>query len=245
MPKATQLLSNAWALYKQHFVLFGKIYILPIIAMPFLGLLLLPAEGTPQFYFIGALVIIATILINAAAFIALTKAVSEPTIATFKTAYQAAFPLILSYLWVSILVGATVFLGLLLLIVPAIIFGIWFSMTQFMVIFEGKRGVNAMQASRELVKGHFFEILKKLLFLFVVMVVISFIIYAPLTLILGGQENVTYIVIDALVTFVIAQISIIYIYQIYQSLKSLSGEYATTTQNDTVAQQQPLQTDSM
>jgi hypothetical protein len=47
--------------------------------------------------------------------------------------------------------------GLLLLIVPAFIFAVWFSFTQFIVILEGKRGAQALQASREFVTGKFWK----------------------------------------------------------------------------------------
>jgi hypothetical protein len=47
--------------------------------------------------------------------------------------------------------------GLLLLVVPMFIFAIWFGMSQFMVIFEGKRGLDALSASHELVRGRFWS----------------------------------------------------------------------------------------
>ena len=45
--------------------------------------------------------------------------------------------------------------GFFLLVIPMFIFVIWFGMSQFMVIFEEKRGLDALNASHTLVKGRF------------------------------------------------------------------------------------------
>ncbi len=45
--------------------------------------------------------------------------------------------------------------GFFLLVIPMFIFAIWFGMSQFMVVFEGKRGLDALSASHTLVKGRF------------------------------------------------------------------------------------------
>mgnify|MGYP001570115809 CR=1 FL=1 len=47
--------------------------------------------------------------------------------------------------------------GFLLLVIPAFLFAVWFCFAQFAVIFEGKRGMDALQASKDMVKGKFWK----------------------------------------------------------------------------------------
>lgn len=58
---------------------------------------------------------------------------------------------------VSLLYSLIVFGGILLLIVPGIIFLVWFACAQYAVILDGKRGWNAFTFSKSLTKGRFFR----------------------------------------------------------------------------------------
>lgn len=61
-----------------------------------------------------------------------------------------------------------VFVGLVLLIVPGIIFAVWFSFSRFVVIKEGLGVRASLKRSRELVRGRFWPILGRYLVFFVV-----------------------------------------------------------------------------
>jgi hypothetical protein len=52
--------------------------------------------------------------------------------------------------------------GTLLLIIPGIIFAVWYSFTSYAVIFEVLKGLNAMRASKSLVVGRWWPILWRL-----------------------------------------------------------------------------------
>lgn len=69
---------------------------------------------------------------------------------SFKVAFQKYFP----YLLVFILVTLVVFGGILLLIVPGIIFMVWFLFFEYPVILEDRRGTSAMRRSKQLVQGN-------------------------------------------------------------------------------------------
>ncbi|KKP59612.1 MAG: hypothetical protein UR53_C0001G0112 [Candidatus Magasanikbacteria bacterium GW2011_GWC2_34_16] len=73
--------------------------------------------------------------------------------ATFKENLNAT----IGYLWPAIYTGALVLLivlcGSLLFIIPGIIFGLWYTFTFYAIIFENKKGVAALKASKELVAG--------------------------------------------------------------------------------------------
>lgn len=72
-----------------------------------------------------------------------------------KAAYKKLFPL----LGASILIGLATLGGFLLFIIPGIIFSTWFSLTFFVIFDENLGPVAAMKRSKELVSGHFFEMI--------------------------------------------------------------------------------------
>jgi hypothetical protein len=90
---------------------------------------------------------------------------------------QKQFPktakmLIAPVLTVALLQTLIMIGGLLLLVIPAFLFFVWFSFAQFEAILNGKRGMNALQASKEIMKGKFWKIFLTLfggtLFIFIV-----------------------------------------------------------------------------
>lgn len=62
----------------------------------------------------------------------------------------------------SILSGLAVFGGLILLIIPGIVFSIWFAFTTTTIVLDGKRGVGALSYSKQLVKGRWVATLIRL-----------------------------------------------------------------------------------
>ena len=73
--------------------------------------------------------------------------------------YRFALGLVHSILWVSFLTALAVIGGLILLIVPGIIFAIRFTFGTTVVVVEGSRGRAAMRRSWGLAKGQFWRIL--------------------------------------------------------------------------------------
>lgn len=69
---------------------------------------------------------------------------------------------LLSVLWVYLLAAAAVVGGFFLLLVPALVFAVWFAFAGFRAIFENERGRAALRASRALVAGRFWSVLWRL-----------------------------------------------------------------------------------
>ncbi len=68
--------------------------------------------------------------------------------------YQRALPRLGGLIGSQILAGIIVMLGLLLLVVGAVIFGLWFYVLAPVVILEGVSGTAALGRSRELMRGN-------------------------------------------------------------------------------------------
>jgi uncharacterized membrane protein len=70
-----------------------------------------------------------------------------------------------SYLAATLLVGLAILLGLVLLIVPGIIFGLMFMFTSFIVIDRGFGPIDAMKESKRITSGHKWPLLGFILLL--------------------------------------------------------------------------------
>lgn len=63
-----------------------------------------------------------------------------------------------SYLWIRVLVGLIVVLGLVVFVVPGVIFRVWFALAGYIFVLEGTRGYDALKKSRALVEGRFWPV---------------------------------------------------------------------------------------
>jgi uncharacterized membrane protein len=81
------------------------------------------------------------------------------------------------YLFTTLVLGLIVFLGFILFVIPAIIFGTWYSFTLLLALDKNMGIGEALKKSKEMVKGRFWEILGRNvifgLFTIVVSVVVS------------------------------------------------------------------------
>jgi len=78
-------------------------------------------------------------------------------------AYERSYKSFFSYLWVQVLFILSILGGLILLIIPAIIFGIWYAFSNFTFFAEGLKGRAALGKSHFLVKGRWWGVFGRLL----------------------------------------------------------------------------------
>lgn len=71
-----------------------------------------------------------------------------------KDALKRAFPLWLPLIWTAILVGLVTKLGLLMCLVPGVIFALFYLIANQVVVVEGQSGVEAMRRSWNLMNGN-------------------------------------------------------------------------------------------
>ncbi|MBU0478607.1 DUF4339 domain-containing protein [bacterium] len=98
-------------------------------------------------------------LITAIGLIFAINNILEGSPADIKESYKTGFKKFFPYLWVSALVFMAVAGGLLLLIIPGIIFAVWFSLAGYVRIIEGIGGIAALKRSKQLVKGNWWYVL--------------------------------------------------------------------------------------
>lgn len=136
----------------------------------------------------------------------------------FKETKSLAVP----YIGLSILTAVLILLWSLLLIIPGIIYSVFYSLAIYVFFFEDKRGMAALRRSKELVKGYFWPVFGRICFLTLVMWVFGMVISIPSSM--SPEQSVSLYLwngIAQLFNFLIAPISLLYSYQIYKDLVNI------------------------
>ena len=236
LPGATAILGQAWSLYKKRLRTFLGIMIIPTLvsvallavltSSGLLSLTLLPskstAEGAGLLIILGIVFFLATFISQTWSQTALLYAIKDSHEGIgVGEAYRRGWHKILSYWWISFLAGFITIGGFLLLIVPGIIFGIWFSLAIFVLIAEDLKGMNALLKSREYVKGRWGGIFWHFFFIGII-TFIPIAIFSSLKIPFGAEISrfATELFMMPLATT--------YSFLIYNNIKELKGEIAFT-----------------
>lgn len=123
-------------------------------------------------------------------------------------ALEKGWSRIWAFAWVFTLTGFIVTGGFLLLIIPGIIFSVWFFLSQFALAAEDERGMRALLKSKAYMKGRFFEVFLRL---FVVWIVSAIIGMVP--------------VLGAVLSILFVPFMMIYSWLIYDDLRPKSGGF--------------------
>ena len=134
-----------------------------------------------------------------------------------KIGWKMVLPLIAIYIWISLIVGG----GILCLIIPGILFIIWFSLSPFALFCENMRGRKALLRSKYLIKGYWWNVFGKLL----VLIVIGVIFFG----LLGLLEKVIpdlkwlWLIFDTVLNIFWAVFLLIFFFLIYRDLSVIKG----------------------
>ena len=97
----------------------------------------------------------------------------------FKDTFKASWKYLWRFFLVNFLVGLIVVGGLILLIIPGIMFAVWFSFSLWRVVDKGRGVGQSLKESKILVKGRFWKVLGRFLVL-IIFVVLFQILFATL-----------------------------------------------------------------
>lgn len=248
IPAGWQLIKQSWIVFKSKWKAFIKPYLYILIPIVFLVLLLI-AYGILSYFTqqtggsegVNAIVALIIGLLGLLALIAmvffailiplsylfllkhLEKNEQVTTRALLKEATRGFWP----FLLILVLSGLAIVGGLILFIIPGIIFSIWFSFAAFVFVFEGLRGVAALKRSKQLVRGYAWTILARLLVFQIFIIVLSIPSYvlqalssytqylSPAMIGLTAVVSIYGIIIG----FITVPLSFIYSYYIFRKLK--------------------------
>jgi len=133
--------------------------------------------------------------------------------------YKKTRSLFWPYFWLSILSSVLIILWSLLLIIPGIIFSIFYSLAAYVFFFEGKRGMEAIRRSKSLIKNYWWAVLGRLAFFALVIWLFMIVISIP-TFIAGEESTFSMIwsFVIQIISFIIGPIALLYSYNIYKEL---------------------------
>ena len=160
-------LGSAWGIYKETWMLYKQylnaiVLLASIPAVVFILLQLLTAYEANPLLLLGAAVGYFVVTVVSVLTLAV---VIIGDVGSFKEAYKRSTLLIVSVVVIGILATLAVLGGTILLVIPGIYIGILFSLWAYALINENKRGINALVHSWYLVKGYWWSVLRKQLFL--------------------------------------------------------------------------------
>lgn len=138
-------------------VMFGA---MAVLVAALIGAIFAPASAVRNALLVAvvtAFVVFALLLIPAMTLILLKAAKGERI--GFGEAIRQGRPFVWRLLGVYLLTGLAVFGGVLLFIIPGLIFGAWFMSAPYLALEEDLGVIASMKRSKRLVKGHVFEML--------------------------------------------------------------------------------------
>jgi len=232
------LFKSSWNLYKERFWNIFGIALLPglsAIAMVSMmtALFLLAFTSLIPAIFIGLVAILLFCTIGYWLQAALYEVIINDSKIGIKESLKNSKSKFLSLLWINFLAGlitmsipiiVSIVIAIIgnyagmesyiflfpLIIIPVVLFGVWFSLSPFLFFKEGIKGMSALKRSRELVKGNFGKIFWRLLVIGIFLALINFILsFIPM---LGGLINI------AIIPF-----GIVFTYMMYKELSQTTG----------------------
>ena len=235
LPKSRQILKESWAIYKNRFKTLVAIALIPLVCYAIVALIfgggvialekLLNVGGiaTPFIIIIAIIAAIFFIYVGVWGTVAGLFAIKDAGEAIgWKEAYKRSRPKINPFFSTSILNGLAVLGGMILLIIPGIIFGLWFSQSPYIVIEEGLSNSAALKRSKYYVKGRLGQIFGKLFYAGI----ISLGLYIGLTIILaiiGSLTGIKYNYlswITSIFSLIWTPLITVYSYQLYKYCKA-------------------------
>jgi hypothetical protein len=146
LPSLGILLQETWGFYKARFVtLMG-------VLLPSAVLFGLSTAGDVDSGLSTILAVVSAIA-SLWTMTALNYAIVHTEINDIMQAYSLSYKMTSSRVWISILGSLIVMGGVLLFIIPGIIFAMWYFAAEFLLFTDGLTGMNALRASKALVTG--------------------------------------------------------------------------------------------
>lgn len=217
----TELLKEAWRVYKRQFGTLIGISAVPDVTLSLLAFLAAEMTGMPmgwgEMRGLGPALVVTVLLVavlGAWAGGALVTTLSQKV--GFVSAYRQSARLIGPYIWIGILSGLAIMVGFILLVIPGIIVLVWLSLSIFTLVIEGARGTDALKRSKAYVEGHWWAVFGRLCLLWLLAFIVSG-VSGIVSEISPWIENTVGLFVNVLVgPFVVT-----YLYVLYQDLHGL------------------------
>ncbi|HYC80025.1 MAG TPA: hypothetical protein VEC17_03280, partial [Candidatus Binatia bacterium] len=129
-------------------------------------------------------------------------------------------PMIGQFFWTGFLSGLLTTFGFILLIIPGIIFWVWYSFAQNIYVDKGVKGYDALKLSKKYVEGLWWPVFRALIALMVISILVN--IVTEIATVVGGE--IASGVVSVIILIVFTPYSFIYTWLVYEKLKALKPE---------------------
>lgn len=220
LPGLLALLKQSLQIYKDRFSTFFGISAILIIIYIFSVLGVAVAEidsawtGLVVSLFLLAAIFFLAIWMQGALFYA---AKDKDENIGIKEAYLRAWRKITTFALVEVVASFIIIGGLFLLIVPGVIFMVWFSLATAIVAAEDLKGLEALSKSKEYVRGKWLQIALHLSFLFFIIVSAFFAVSLLFVYVL--QNEIAINIASLIMQILILPFAIIYLFELYKNVK--------------------------
>jgi len=145
---------------------------------------------------------------------------------TIKELLKKGWSIVWSYWVLSLLSSLLIFGGILLFVVPGIIFSIWFAFAMYILVIEGTKGMDALVKSREYVRGSWWGVFGRI----ALVSIIVWIIVWVFTMIFQGSDNEGIGgIMQFIISIILTPFTVIYTYLMYENLKKNKPDIANAT----------------
>ncbi|MDP2664964.1 MAG: hypothetical protein Q8O97_03430, partial [bacterium] len=225
LPSGPKLLVQAFSLYKENWAVIGG-----IAAIPFLVNTL--SIFVAQLSVSSIIVFLLALAIGFLSYGALLTAVVQEgkPAGGIAGAYRNGARMLFAYGWLSLLSGLATMGAYLLFIIPGIAISIWLTLSPYVLFAENKRGLSALLASYNYMKGYWWAVFGRILFAGLLSLVLQFFITVLLSgfnvssIIEGGAKSPALQLIGLINTYFIAMpLAAFYLYLLYRSLKEIKA----------------------
>ena len=217
------LLKKTWQIYRARLGTFFGITLLPFV----IGILLLilgefeKISNLPLAILFYITLYLITVITSFWSHISLLYAIKERESKigikeSFKRGWHKVFP----FIWISILTGFIGMGGFLLLVIPGIIFLVWFIFSNFVLISEDLKGMDALFRSKQLVNGYWWKVFWRLLVIWLIVFIISTGITLPLKFFVNKTISD---IAEGIFSLFLTPFFITYTFLIYENLRKLKG----------------------
>lgn len=134
-------------------------------------------------------------------------------------------PQIWKFFWVGLVAGVVTMLWSLLLIVPGVIFGLYYSLAEYVFADTGKRPLDVMRLSRAYIKGYWWRTAAA----FLVLGLISLLVYMVALIVEVVAGDVAGPIAMTVINLIFVPYTVIYMGLLYERFKQLKPQLHTTS----------------
>lgn len=129
-----------------------------------------------------------------------------------------------SLFFISLLVGIKVFLWALLLIIPGIIFSVYYSLSSWSLVLEGKKGNEALKRSKQLIDGYWWAFLGRNAYLFLFYVLVFLVLSIPTMFVAeNSMAALIYSYLIQAANYLVMPIYYIFTFLLFKELLQIKG----------------------